>query len=80
MLPDDLKRKAKWLNFYDPDDVLGYPLKPINAAYDNVVTDDITINVGSWFSTSWNPLSHSAYWTDNSFTKPVAKYVCSFLR
>ena len=73
-----LKRKAKWLNFYDPDDVLGYPLKAINTDYRKVVTKDIPINVGGVFS-SWNPMAHGSYWTDNSFTKPVAKYIASFL-
>ena len=73
-----LKRKAKWLNYYDPDDVLGYPLKAINADYRKVVTKDIPINVGGVFS-SWNPLAHGGYWTDNSFTKPVAKFITSFL-
>jgi len=73
-----LKRKAKWLNYYDPDDVLGYPLKAINADYGKVVTKDIPINVGGVFS-SWNPLAHGGYWTDNSFTKPVAKFITSFL-
>ena len=70
--------KAKWLNFFDPDDVLGYPLKPINAAYDNTVDQDIAINVGS-ILTSWNPLSHTGYWTDNDLTRPVAAFIASFL-
>ena len=77
-LPQYLKKKAKWMNYYDPDDVLAYPLKAINPAYNAVVKKDIPINVGGIFS-SWNPLSHSDYWTDNSFTKPVAKLVSSFL-
>ena len=72
------KDKARWLNFYDPDDVLGYPLKPINDAYNIVVNKDIPINVGGIFS-SWNPLSHVKYWTDNDFTKPVTKFISSFL-
>ena len=72
-----LKRKAIWLNFYDPDDVLGYPLKAINADYRKAVTKDIPINVGGF--SSWNPLAHGGYWTDNSFTKPVAKLITSFL-
>ena len=72
------KKKAKWLNFYDPDDILGYPIKPINAEYRKVVTKDIAINVGGILS-SWNPASHSNYWTDNDFTKPVAKFIASFL-
>ncbi|MFQ5488293.1 MAG: hypothetical protein ACE5ET_07630, partial [Gammaproteobacteria bacterium] len=77
-LSADLKRKAKWLNFYDPDDVLGYPLKPISPEYRRVVTKDISINVGGILS-SWNPMAHSKYWTDNDFTKPVARYIASFL-
>lgn len=77
-LRPDLKKKAKWLNFYDPDDVLGYPLKPINSDYRNVVTKDIPINVGGILS-SWNPAAHSKYWTDNDFTKPVAKFIARFL-
>ncbi|HIE64460.1 MAG: hypothetical protein ABGX83_05140 [Nitrospira sp.] len=32
-LPQHLKKKAKWLNYYDPDDVLAYPLKAINPDY-----------------------------------------------
>lgn len=77
-LGNDLKKKAKWLNFYDPDDVLGYPLKPIGPAYRKVVTRDIAINVGGVFS-NWNPASHGGYWTDNDFTKPVADFIVRFL-
>ena len=74
----DLKEKARWLNFYDPDDILGYPLKPISESYAQVVSRDIAINAGGLFS-SWNPLSHNGYWTDNDFTRPVAGFISSFL-
>ncbi len=77
-LPNPTKAKARWFNFYDPDDVLGYPLKPINQAYRAVVNRDIPINAGSIFS-SWNPLSHGGYWTDNDFTKPVSRFIARFL-
>ena len=77
-LREDLKEKARWLNFYDPDDILGYPLKPISEEYAEVVTEDNAINVGGIVS-SWNPLSHNSYWTDNDFTKPVADFISSFL-
>jgi hypothetical protein len=40
------RHRAKWYNFYDPDDVLGYPLKTINADYKKAVTKDIPTNVG----------------------------------
>lgn len=71
-------QKARWYNFFDPDDILGYPLKPINAAYSRVVNRDYAINVGGVFS-SWNPLSHNKYWTDNDFTRPTANFVRRFL-
>jgi hypothetical protein len=77
-LRSDLKAKARWFNFYDPDDILGYPLKPISPEYRAVVDRDIAINAGGIFS-SWNPLSHQGYWTDNDFTNPVAKLITNFL-
>lgn len=77
-LSDDLKNKAKWLNFYDPDDILGYPLKCINDAYSDVVTTDTPINVGGIFS-SWNPLSHMKYWTDDDFTEPLTRFIESMI-
>lgn len=73
-LPEPLKAKAKWLNFFDADDVLGYPLKPLSPSYGNAVSEDIEINVGGLF-TSWNPISHTEYWTDNDFTEPVARLI-----
>ena len=78
ILPIRLPSSAEWFNYFDPDDVLGYPLKPINSAYNQTVSEDITINVGG-ILTSWNPASHTRYWTDNSFTKPVARLISRFL-
>lgn len=63
----------RWYNFYDRDDILGWPLKPLSKgfpnAYDEIVTEDKEINTG------WTPLSHSDYWEDDSFIKPVAKLI-----
>jgi hypothetical protein len=79
-----LKKVSKWLNFLDTDDVLGWPLKTLyqknlgqltkeqKATVRRIVDDDI--NVGS-LGTSWNPGAHTGYWTDNDFTRPVAKYL-----
>lgn len=77
--PAAIQAAAQWLNFYDPDDVLGFPLKPLSTSYDRTVTDDLPINVGSILS-FWNPLSHQAYWTDNDFTKPAATLLGNILR
>ena len=77
-IPHDVAAKARWLNYFDKDDVLGYPLKPTSPSYAAVVDDDIEINVGG-FATSATPLSHVGYWTDDDFTKPVARYLAEFL-
>lgn len=64
--------KGEWLNFFDEDDVIGYPLRVLNDQYKKLVTQDIPVNVGNWLS-SWNPASHLGYWTDNDVTIPIAK-------
>ena len=64
--------KAKWINFYDPDDVLGYPLRQINHKY--AFIEDRHINAGG-ILTSWIPLSHSVYWTDNDMIKPATDFI-----
>jgi hypothetical protein len=70
-LTGSLRDAARWLNFFDADDVLGYPLRPLSDSYRDAVSADLQINVGSILR-SWNPLSHEEYWTDNDFIAPVA--------
>jgi len=77
-LPSNVKTLARWYNFYDPDDVLGYPLKPVSPSYARIVDADTAINVGGLLS-SWNPASHTQYWTGDSFTKPVATFLATLL-
>ena len=49
----------EWHNYYDPDDVLGWPLAGLGDDYGRLVTDH-PINAGGsvldWFLKSWNPL------------------------
>lgn len=63
--------RGEWVNYYDEDDVIGYPLKTLNAAYRKVVRADRQVNAGGILG-SWNPASHLGYWTDNDVTKPIA--------
>lgn len=77
-LSDDVAARARWLNFYDRDDVLGYPLKPTSASYDETVHADIEVNVGGLVASA-TPLSHGAYWTDDDFTRPVAAFLSQLL-
>ena len=62
----------EWLNFFDEDDIIGYPLKSVNKLYKKNVTRDVSVNVGNLL-TSWNPASHLGYWTDNDVTVPIAE-------
>lgn len=63
--------KGEWVNFYDVDDVIGYPLRPLNEAYRKVVKKDVEIDAGSML-VSWSPLSHMEYWTDDDVIEPIA--------
>jgi len=62
---------ARWINIYDKDDVIAYPLKPINAHFNQSVSEDIQINVGGPF-TSWNPFSHQGYWQNREVHRVIA--------
>lgn len=78
-LPERLKSAARWINLYDPGDVLGWPLKPLSRSYGQAVSEDLEINVEN-ILTSWNPASHAAaYWSDQSFIKPVANLLAGLL-
>ena len=71
-LTDGETEVAKWINFYCPADILGYPLKPIYPNLHHL--EDKAIDVGRWWQW-WNPLSHRGYWTDNNMLKPAAEFI-----
>ncbi len=77
-IPITLPATCKWHNYYDPDDILGWPLKPINNLFDKAVYEDKALQVGGLL-TGWNPLSHLQYRTDNTFTELVADMICEEL-
>ncbi|AFZ22669.1 hypothetical protein Cylst_0306 [Cylindrospermum stagnale PCC 7417] len=66
------KIKGEWLNFYDRDDILGYPVKNINDKYKAVVKADIEVNAGNALI-NFTPLSHNGYWTDSEVIEPIAQ-------
>ncbi|MBC7813739.1 MAG: hypothetical protein H7175_21460 [Burkholderiales bacterium] len=63
---------SEWVNFYDPDDAIGFPIKTLNDNYGRVVAEDRQVDIGNRLE-SWNPLSHLGYWTDSDVTDPIAK-------
>lgn len=58
-----------WDNYYDADDVLGWPLRQLGGTYQ--IINDHHVNVGGAL-TSWNPFSHGAYWDDRDVINPLA--------
>lgn len=74
LLNDDLKKRARWYNFYDKDDIIAYPLKGLSDEFNSYVHGDFEINVGS-AATSWNPACHTGYWEDKDFYRPVADFI-----
>ena len=64
----------RWLNIYDPDDVLGWPLQPLSAGYRDLVEDRVVnagVGVVDLVLKSWNPLSHHVYWMDKEVLEPL---------
>lgn len=69
--PTQTALPGEWINFFDDDDIIAYPIQSLNAKYAAVVRDQ-EVNVGGWLS-NWNPISHTGYWTDDDVTIPIAR-------
>ena len=67
-----------WHNYFDRDDVLGWPLSPLSTSYQEIVVDH-EINAGGIFS-SWSPWSHSKYWTDKQVLTPLFEVIKEYIR
>jgi hypothetical protein len=63
---------GEWVNIHDPDDVISWPLKGLNAAYDRQVTEDRAVSVGPWWI-GWTPLAHMGYWNDRNVMDPIGR-------
>ena len=80
---DNERYQIRWCNFFDPDDVLAWPLKPINQAYHRAVAEDIEIKAayGFWrrLIYGWNPMSHNEYWRAPCIHRILADDIRSLL-
>ncbi len=63
---------TEWVNMYDRDDVIGWPLKTLNELYDAQVTEDKQVNVGNIVD-SLTPASHVKYWQDKDVADPISQ-------
>ena len=81
----DVGLPHEWVNYYDKDDVIGYPLRNLYETQNakraregkekrilSEVLRDEQVNVGGWFKSA-TPLSHMMYWEDNDVVEPIAK-------
>jgi hypothetical protein len=70
----------KWLNIYDQNDVLGYPITEVTDSYEAMADEGYLIdkpkNVGSFWK-SWNPLSHKGYFRDENSLDDLAGYLAA---
>lgn len=67
-----------WINIYDPQDIVGHPLKLVNRQYDQAVDIDKVINAGQgWKFWQWikqaSPFSHLLYWEDNTVAEVIGR-------
>jgi len=61
-----------WINMFDEDDIVGYPIRPVNSYCKKAVTADLNVSVGS-FLAGGTPLSHTGYWEDEEVGKIIAE-------
>lgn len=82
----------KWLNIYDHDDLLGWPLNPLGDYHDPErrglsyadIVEDRQINahggLRGYFLQSWNPFSHWQYWETGEVEALLAKMIGEIAR
>lgn len=69
-----LAAAAEWINFYDADDVLAFPLKGLSDEWDQAVDEDRSVSVGALII-GMSPASHVAYWNDTAVIRPIANSI-----
>jgi hypothetical protein len=59
----------KWINFYDRDDLLGWPLRPLGGRFEELVQDEERNRVGSILT------SHIMYWRHEELNEEIAEKI-----
>ncbi|QRK06801.1 hypothetical protein JQX13_43185 [Archangium violaceum] len=68
---------GEWVNYYDDDDVIAYPLQPLGEAYRKGVRD-VCVKLSGLFT--WTPMVHPFYWADDQVMEPIAKSLAATWR
>jgi hypothetical protein len=66
------RKAAQWVNFHDPDDIVAYPLRTLNAHYAEAVDRDQAVSVGPPILGN-TPVSHVAYLNSRKVMRPIAQ-------
>lgn len=56
----------QWINYYDRDDVLGWPLRPLGGRFEQIVQDEERNRIGSLLT------SHVKYWKHDALNEEIA--------
>jgi len=60
-----------WYNFYEPNDVLSMPIKPMaRNVLGSTLIHDHKFNSKNWFK-SWNVASHNSYWKSDELIEDI---------
>jgi hypothetical protein len=85
-LPQNIYDQEKWLNFYSKNDLLGYPLKPLNNIYDaEKRLKDIPVKSEGWLKSFglFSPLNtkaaHTGYWTNKKVIRDTASMLVELI-
>jgi hypothetical protein len=73
-LSEKYREIARWINIYDKDDVLGYPLKDIWTETHGTVITDKMVNIGPPLIAE-TPISHAYYQNDDDFLSIVVEQI-----
>ena len=78
-LPAHLRPVAKWLNVFDREDILGYPLNDLYDTTQGTEIEDLPMEVG-FLPISLTPLSHTIYKVSRRFQNRVVEEIRSVLQ
>jgi len=56
----------QWINYYDRDDILGWPLRPLGGRFEQIVQDEERNRIGSLLT------SHVKYWKHDALNEEIA--------
>jgi len=61
-----VNKDFQWINFYDRDDLLGWPLRPLGGRFEEIVQDEERNKMGSLLT------SHTKYWKHDDLNEEIA--------